>query len=204
MSDLFTQASPNEIHLPLPGADVVYYKNFISPEESQQIFETLLHNTDWQQDNIKVFGKVYAQPRLTALYAENNKPYSYSNITMYPQPFTELLLDLKGRLKEVCDVDFTTVLLNLYRDGQDSNGWHADDEKELGENPVIASLSFGAVRDFKFREKAKKSNTFKMQLAAGSLLLMQGKTQHLWQHQIPKTKKTVSPRINLTFRVLNS
>lgn len=200
MSELFVDT--DGIKLPLAGADVSYYRNFIPEDKCTEIFEQLLAQTNWRQDDIKVFGKVYAQPRLTALYAENDQPYSYSNITMHPEPFTPLLLELKAALKRVSAADFTTVLLNLYRDGSDSNGWHADDEKELGQNPVIASLSFGAVRDFKFREKANKSNTYKMQLEPGSLLLMQGATQHLWQHQIPKTKKVVGPRINLTFRVL--
>lgn len=161
-----------------------------------------MSETHWQQDDIKVFGKVYPQPRLTALYAENEQPYSYSNLTMYPKPFTPLLLQLRNKIKQVCPTDFTTVLLNLYRDGNDSNGWHADDEKELGDNPVIASLSFGGVRDFKFREKKDKNNSFKMALEPGSLLLMEGATQHLWQHQVPKTRKEVGARINLTFRVL--
>ena len=202
MSDLFGNSEPEPIRLPLAGADAMYYPNFIAANESEVLFEQLLAETAWQQDDIKVFGKVYAQPRLTALYAENEQPYSYSNITMYPRPFTPLLLNLKERIEKVTDAAFTTVLLNLYRNGNDSNGWHADDEKELGQNPVIASLSFGATRVFKFREKADKSNTYKLELGAGSLLLMQGATQHLWQHQIPKTKKEVGPRINLTFRVL--
>jgi alkylated DNA repair dioxygenase AlkB len=202
MSDLFGNREPEPIRLPLAGAEAMYYPNFIAANESEVLFEQLLLETAWQQDNIKVFGKVYAQPRLTALYAENEQPYSYSNITMYPRPFTPLLLNLKERIETVTDTAFTTVLLNLYRDGNDSNGWHADDEKELGPNPIIASLSFGASRLFKFREKADKSNTYKLELSAGSLLLMQGATQHLWQHQIPKTKKEVGPRINLTFRVL--
>lgn len=203
MSELLFDTDTGGIDLPLKGGRVTYYRNFIPAEKCQVIFERLMQETNWQQDDIKVFGKVYPQPRLTALYAVNDKPYSYSNLTMYPSPFTPLLKELRDSLKKVSKVDFTTVLLNLYRDGSDSNGWHADDEKQLGQNPVIASLSFGAVRDFKFREKADKSNTYKMQLEPGSLLLMQGATQHLWQHQIPKTQKAVGPRINLTFRVLN-
>ncbi|MDC7998794.1 alpha-ketoglutarate-dependent dioxygenase AlkB family protein [Gilvibacter sediminis] len=202
MSDLFSEINSEPIKLPLSGAEAIYYPNFIAADEAESIFKELLEQTPWQQDDIKVFGKVYQQPRLTALYAENDQPYSYSNITMHPKPFTPLLLKLKDRLKTVSSVDFTTVLLNLYRDGNDSNGWHADDEKELGENPVIASLSFGASRNFRFREKANKKNTYSLTLDSGSLLLMQGATQHLWQHQIPKTKKEVGPRINLTFRVL--
>ena len=204
MSKLIFDTDSEAVRLPLAGAEVFYYENFLDASRSESIFDELLEQTQWQQDDIKVFGKVYPQPRLTALYASNDKPYSYSNLTMYPKPFTPLLLELRDEIKKVTPEDFTTVLLNQYRDGSDSNGWHADDEKELGQNPVIASLSFGAVRDFKFREKTNKSNTYKMQLQPGSLLLMKGSTQHLWQHQIPKTKKEVGKRINLTFRVLNS
>ena len=112
------------------------------------------------------------------------------------------MLEIKAKVEALTKVNFTTVLLNLYRDGSDSNGWHSDDEKELGRNPNIASVSFGATRLFKFREKENHKNTYNLPLESGSILLMQGATQHTWQHQIPKTKKQVGPRINLTFRVL--
>jgi alkylated DNA repair dioxygenase AlkB len=107
---------------------------------------------------------------------------------------------LLNNIKAVCSTEFTSVLMNLYRNGSDSNGWHSDDEKELGTDPVIASLSLGATRMFHLRHKFDKSQRHKMELTHGSLLLMSGKTQHFWQHQIPKTKKEVAPRINLTFR----
>ena len=186
--------------LPLPGADVTYYPNFITTQEAQLLYNELLQETPWQQDDITVFGKVYAQPRLTALYASNGLPYSYSNITMHPHPFTTTLQILKERLEKESQSTFTTCLLNLYRDGQDSNGWHADDEKELGQNPAIASISLGASRVFKLRSKKQKTNVYKLVLEPGSLLLMQGATQHNWQHQIPKTSKKVGTRINITFR----
>ena len=194
--------SQHPIKLDLPGADVTYYPDFFSPEEAAIYFETLLKETPWQQDDIKVFGKVHPQPRLTALYASNNQPYSYSNISMHPQQFTFALSEIKKRIEAAVLHNFTTCLLNLYRDGKDSNGWHSDDEKELGPNPVIASLSLGATRIFKFREKANTKNVHKIALAPGSLLLMKERTQHLWQHQIPKTSKPTGTRINLTFRIL--
>ncbi|RMB60449.1 alpha-ketoglutarate-dependent dioxygenase AlkB [Dokdonia sinensis] len=199
MSSLFSNTPQ---HLPLKGATVTYFPDFFSAEEAGKYFALLHKETPWQQDDIKVFGKVYPQPRLTALYGNNGKPYSYSNITMQPHEYTFALSEIKKRVEKIAQVSFTTCLLNLYRDGQDSNGWHADDENELGENPVIASVSFGAERVFKFREKANIKNTYKMTLNSGSLLLMQGSTQHLWQHQIPKTAKNVGPRINLTFRII--
>lgn len=188
--------------LPLDEADVIYYPEFMSPAEAAHLYEHLYKETPWQQDDIKVFNKVYAQPRLTALYASNEKPYSYSNITMYPAVFTKALSDLKKKVEAIAGVTFTTCLMNLYRDGQDSNGWHADNEKELGTNPIIASVSLGAPRNFKLRKKGDHSQKAAIILEPGSLLLMQGKTQHTWQHQIPKTAKTIGPRINLTFRII--
>ena len=188
--------------LELSGATVIYYPNFLSTEEATSYYHTLYKETPWQQDDIKVFGKVYAQPRLTALYASNSLPYSYSNITMYPQPFTFALSEIKKKVEALTNTEFTTCLLNLYRDGKDSNGWHADDENELGINPTIASISLGASRVFKFRDKKAKSSVHSIVLEHGSLLLMKDETQHNWQHQLPKTSKQVEPRINLTFRTI--
>ncbi|MGV6832768.1 MAG: alpha-ketoglutarate-dependent dioxygenase AlkB family protein [bacterium] len=184
----------------LPDADISYYPNFFNEEECTKYYDLLLNEIAWRQDNIKVFGKVYKQPRLTALYANNQKPYSYSNITMYPEQFNETLTKLKTKIEETTAHEFTTCLLNLYRDGNDSNGWHADNEKELGKNPVIASLSFGQPRFFHLKHRNDKSQRLKILLENGSLLLMQGTTQHYWLHQIAKTKRKVEPRINLTFR----
>ncbi|MBQ0736006.1 alpha-ketoglutarate-dependent dioxygenase AlkB family protein [Aquimarina celericrescens] len=199
--DLFdSQNKP--ITLDMDDADVVYFPSFFSRAKSDELFEILQKTIAWRQDNITVFGKTYPQPRLTALYGNNNNPYSYSNITMHPDPFTKNLLFIKKKIEEECNVNFTSCLLNLYRDGQDSNGWHADNEKELGENPVIASVSFGEERWFHFKHKINKDLKQKILLQHGSLLIMQGKTQECWLHQIPKTKKITDPRINLTFRVI--
>ena len=189
-------------HLNLKGGDVTYYPSLFSTEEASRYFDILFEETPWQQDDIKVFGKVYAQPRLTALYGNNGKPYSYSNITMYPHEYTFALSEIKNHVEKIAQVTFTTCLLNLYRNGKDSNGWHSDDEKELGLNPVIASVSFGVERIGKLREKENKKNTLKITLGSGSLLLMKGATQHNWQHQIPKTTREINPRINLTFRII--
>lgn len=188
--------------LKLKDADVWYYPNFFSEDESEYYFKQLLKITAWQQDDITVFGKTYKQPRLTALYANNEKSYSYSNITMYPHLFADELIDIKNKIETVVDKNFTTCLLNLYRYGQDSNGWHADNEKELGKNPVIASVSFGAKRMFHLKHRYEKELKHKLVLESGSLLVMKGETQHYWLHQIPKTKKKVEARINLTFRII--
>jgi alkylated DNA repair dioxygenase AlkB len=109
---------------------------------------------------------------------------------------------IKNEIEEICQENFTTVLLNLYRDGKDSNGWHADNEKELGRNPIIASLSFGAERSFHLKHNSISDAKLKITLENGSLLLMKGETQHFWKHQIPKTAKPIGSRINLTFRIL--
>lgn len=191
-----------KIDLNLPDSDVIYFPKFYDSVTASKMFETLLKETFWQQDDIKVFGKTYKQPRLTALYAENEKPYCYSNITMFPKPFTSLLKQIKRDVETISKKQFTTVLLNLYRDGSDSNGWHSDDEKELGTNPAIASLSLGEVRWFHLKHKNDKHLKTKIELAHGSLLLMQGSTQHFWKHQLAKTAREVGPRINLTFRLI--
>lgn len=192
----------NKIDLNLPDAKVCYFPEFLNKKESDWFFNKLLKQVPWQQDNIKVFGKVYKQPRLTALFASNQKPYSYSNITMQPHVFTKELLDLKNRVENIANTEFTTCLINLYRDGQDSNGWHADNEPELGTNPIIASVSLGAERIFKLKHKNDSNLKKDLLLQNGSLLVMKGETQHKWLHQIPKTKKAVGKRINLTFRII--
>lgn len=192
----------SKIDLNLPDSKIIYYPKFFGIEESNHYFNTLLETTLWQQDNITVFGKTYKQPRLTALYANNQEPYSYSNITMTPHKFTKALMDIKTKVETVVNSSFTTCLLNLYRNGNDSNGWHADNEKELGKNPIIASVSFGAERLFKLKHKHNKTLKKDLVLQHGSLLVMQEETQHFWLHQIPKTKKEVGKRINLTFRII--
>lgn len=192
-----------EIRFNLPNSDISYYPNFIENLKADSYLKNLKKNIPWQQDAIKVYGKTYAQPRLTALFGNNGKSYSYSNITMNPHPFTLELLEVKKAIESIAKVDFTTCLLNLYRDGKDSNGWHADDEIELGANPVIASISLGEERFFHLRHKNDKTLKQKVLLQHGSLLLMKGETQHFWQHQIPKTAKQIKERINLTFRVVH-
>ena len=121
---------------------------------------------------------------------------------MQPHPWNPLLQKIKSRVESVSETNFTTVLLNLYRDGKDSNGWHADNEKELGTNPIIASVSFGTERIFQLKHNTISNLKQNILLEHGSLLLMKGTTQHFWKHQIPKTSKTIGSRINLTFRVI--
>lgn len=199
MDSLF-QSEPIVLHL--QDAEIIYFAHFFDKKEADAIFRQLAKEIPWQQDDIQVFGKIHPQPRLTALFGNEGKPYSYSNIKMQPYPWTLLLQKIKSYVESVSDTNFTTVLLNQYRDGKDSNGWHADNEKELGSNPVIASVSFGAERIFQLKHNSISGLKQNIILEHGSLLLMKGTTQHFWKHQIPKTSKPIGPRINLTFRVI--
>lgn len=194
--------SKEPLHFLLPDADIAYYPNFFDSNRANELFEKLKNEIPWQQDNITVFGKTHPQPRLTSLFGNEGKPYSYSNIVMQPNAWNPLVLFIKNEIEEICNENFTTVLLNYYRDGKDSNGWHADNEKELGRNPVIASISFGAERFFHLQHNTIKEQKLKINLEHGSLLIMKGTTQHFWKHQIPKTAKEIGPRINLTFRII--
>lgn len=205
MFDLSSLASESNLRgekLPLKDAALHYYPKFLEGGDATEVFQQLLHKTPWQEDDIKVFGKIYKQPRLTALYGTNSSSYTYSGITMHPHPFSPLLLNLKLQIESISQVEFNTVLLNLYRDGQDSNGWHSDNEPELGKNPVIASLSLGAERFFHLKHRTDKESKFKLLLEHGSLLIMKGTTQHHWLHMLPKSNKIKESRINLTFRVI--
>ncbi|MFC5195359.1 alpha-ketoglutarate-dependent dioxygenase AlkB family protein [Bizionia hallyeonensis] len=195
--DLF---SSNKTVFKLPQAELIYVPHFYSPQKASDLFIALKDNCTWQQDEITIFGKTHPQPRLTALYADNKQSYSYSNITMHPEIFTDELLDIKTDIENEANAKFTTVLLNRYRNGSDSNGWHADNENELGINPIIASLSLGASRYFHYKHRTIKTERHKLLLESGSLLIMAGEMQQYWLHQIPKTKKNVGERINLTFR----
>ena len=195
------QLFSNEIEeIKLPNAHLIYVSNFYKTDEANRIFNHLKEKTLWQEDDITVFGKTYKQPRLTAFYSENNKSYGYSGLQLKTEQFTPLLNDIKLKIQQEFSESFNSVLLNLYRDGNDSNGWHADNEKELGINPVIASISLGAERPFHFKHKIFKEQRHKLILRHGSLLIMKGEMQHYWLHQIAKTKKQISERINLTYR----
>lgn len=189
---------------PLPNGCVLVYRNFFDQIQSDRYFQSLLNSLNWRQEKIKFFGKEIDIPRLTAWYADEGKLYQYSGIKMTPNPWTSCLIAIKEQVESVVDLKFNSVLVNLYRQGTDSMGWHSDDEPELGKNPTIASVSFGATRRFQLRHKLDNLDTLEVALNNGSLLVMQGETQHFWKHQIPKTSKIVSPRINLTFRVIKA
>ncbi|RIW12927.1 alpha-ketoglutarate-dependent dioxygenase AlkB [Algoriphagus lacus] len=187
--------------LPFQG-ETFLYPNFFTREKSDFYFQQLAETLAWKQEPIRMFGKLVMQPRLTALYGDPDRPYGYSGISMVPLDWTDDLVEMRKAIEEFTGVRFTHVLCNLYRDGQDSMGWHRDNEAVLGKNPSIASMTFGATRMFQLRHYETKGNKIDIPLTHGSLLMMTGESQHQWEHQIPKTKKNLGPRINLTFRKL--
>lgn len=188
--------------LSMPDADVRFYPNFFDESEADRLLGELTQTTLWRQDQIRLFGRWVDQPRLTAWHGDPGCSYTYSGMTMQPQAWTAELLAIKKRIEPVAGVVFNSVLLNYYRTERDSMGWHSDDEKELGENPVIASVNLGATRRFHFKHKHLKEQKVALDLTAGSLLIMAGATQHFWLHQLPKSARTLDPRINLTFRII--
>jgi alkylated DNA repair dioxygenase AlkB len=183
------------------GAIIEFTEGFIQSEKSEWYFQRLLKEIEWQQDYIRLYGKSVRLPRLTAWYGDRGSSYNYSGIGMNPSPWTDLLLELKNKVESASECLFNSVLLNLYRDGGDGVAWHRDNEHELGPEPTIASLSFGFPRPFQFRHKFDRTTPkFELLLSSGSFLIMRGTTQQYWEHQIPKTKRKISSRINLTFR----
>lgn len=181
---------------------VLYYNNFLLKTEADHLYQTLLSDLTWKQYPIRMFGKTMLQPRLIAWYGDQGTQYTYSQTTLVAEGWNDDLKQIQEELKLRFQLNFNSVLLNLYRDGQDSMGWHSDNEKELGAEPIIASISLGAARTLQFRQKNNHKTKASILLESGSLLLMQGDTQELWQHQIAKTKKVKTPRINLTFRII--
>jgi alkylated DNA repair dioxygenase AlkB len=194
---------PNDkIILDLPEATFEYYPHFFNEERAYNLFEKLLIETPWQLDSIKIFGKTYLQPRQTALFGNLGKPYSYSNITMHPHPWNDELLAIKSAVEKESQTHFTTVLINHYRNEKDSNGWHADNEKELGKDPIIASISLGESRLFQIKHNTNPKAKLNLNLENGSLLLMKEGSQKYYKHQLPKCKSAKKDRINLTFRTI--
>lgn len=186
--------------LTLPQAEVRLYPALFDGEQSTLLLDELLHTIAWKAERIILYGKPVALPRLTAWYGDRGRTYTYSHLTLDPQPWTPTLTFIKSKVEALCQTQFNSVLLNLYRTGQDSVAWHSDDEPELGKNPVIGSVSFGETRRFQLRHRHDPTLRAEIPLTHGSGLLMQGTTQHYWQHQIPKTRRSHHPRINLTFR----
>jgi alkylated DNA repair dioxygenase AlkB len=192
---------PREL-LPFDGSAVLY-ELFLEREFSDRAFDELLTTNQWEEHDIVVFGRRHREPRLSTWHADDGREYEYSGLLRAPLEMTPLLSDLRSRCEAATGATFNSVLVNLYRDGNDGVGWHADNEAVNGREPTIASISLGATRRFDLRHRETKE-TVKVDLHAGSLLVMSGLSQHCWVHQVAKTKQVVGPRINLTFRrVLN-
>lgn len=180
--------------------NISYFPNLFSTNECDTYFNALKTKIDWQQSSIWMFGKLIAEPRLTAWYGD--KSYRYSGKLMLPTAWNEDLMELKNTIETSAGAKFNSVLLNYYRSGTDSMGWHRDNEKELGPQPTIASVSFGAERMFEYREISNPFAKSRLVLENGSLLVMKNDFQNVYQHQVPKTKNLDLERINLTFRLI--
>ena len=203
--DLFSYSNPGRTNcseIVIPDAEVFLYPTLLSYHEADQLFDTLKKNIIWEKQKIKLYGEVHDVPRLTAWYGDPNKSYIYSGIKLNTNPWNAVLLKIREKIEKISKIKFNSVLLNLYRSGSDSVSWHSDDEPELGKNPVIGSLSLGETRQFQMKHKFNRDLKQKILLQHGSFLLMRGKTQHHWLHQIPKRKNFKGERINLTFRVI--
>ncbi len=189
------------------GGFVLFKPGFVAPAEASLLFERLLAEVAWQHGEVRFFGKTVAEPRLTAWFGERD--YTYSGRTLRAQAWSPLLLDLLRRVETATRARFNAVLLNRYRDGNDSMGLHADDERELGINPVVGSLTFGAARRFLLEPRptlTKKLGTsaerLSFELGHGDLLVMGGTCQHCYKHGVPKQPGLVGERVNLTFRYI--
>lgn len=194
--DLFT-SSNSLIPIPIPDGELLWLEQLQLPLDNTEVLTRLIAETAWRAESISLWGKQHLQPRLTAWHGDAR--YSYSGLDLEPLPFTPLLLTIKQAVELATGQGFNSVLLNYYRNERDSMGMHSDDEPELGREPAIASLSFGASRTFILRHRHTKQ-TVKLPLTGGSLLLMRGKTQHFWLHGINKSARPIGPRLNLTFR----
>ena len=187
------------MEIKLQNGTLHYITEFYSQKESVTLFTELMKDIELEQNEIKIFGKTYNTPRMEGFYAKNGQEYGYSGKKMKTRGFTALIDSICHKIEKFTGEEFNSVLINLYRDGQDSNGWHSDDEKELGPTPYIASLSLGETRDIQFKHK-NTGERLVYPLQNGSLMLMSGEIQKYWKHQIPKTKLKKDARLNLTFR----
>lgn len=190
--------------LPLPGAALWLDAQAWPGAQADALFAALHAQIHWQPLYLRLFGRTLAAPRLACWIGDADAVYRYSGTRFEPQPWTPVTTLLRTALRARLGVDFNSVLANLYRDGRDSMGWHSDDEPELGDEPLIASLSFGATRSFRLRARTTRAAALSLELGHGSLLLMGGATQALYQHALPRRMGVTAPRINLTFRQIRS
>lgn len=186
--------------LDLPGAEIELHQQIWSRSQGDTLCGLLIKELNWRQDKITMFGQTHDVPRLNAWYGDADCSYSWSGITMTPNPWNSTLRDIREKVNGVASEQFNSVLANFYRDGNDKVDWHADDEEVLGQAPVIASVSLGATRKFRIRRKDRSEKATDIFLRSGDVLVMRGLTQLLWEHEVPRSKKVKEPRVNLTFR----
>ena len=197
--DLFGNIIDKNLNL-LPTDGIVnYYGKIQSNTTADKYFHHLLNDIQWKNDEVVIYGKRIITKRKVSWYGDENYDYTYSNTTKKALKWTNQLIELKSIVEEKSGSKFNSCLLNLYHNGEEGMSWHSDDEKELKENYTIASVSFGAERKFVFKHKQTKDK-IELILEHGSLLLMKDETQKHWMHSLPKTKKVLNPRVNLTFR----
>lgn len=187
--------------IPLPDGDCYLVEHFLKPSRADQFFDHIRQTARWRQPRLNLFGKPVNSPRLAAWYGDPEAVYAYSGLVNRPLPWFQSLLRLRGQIEDYTGARFNGVLINLYRSGSDAMGWHSDDEAALGPVAAIASLSLGATRRFVLRHKRRKNLApVEIALHHGALLVMRGETQRYWRHAVPRTKRPVGARINLTFR----
>ena len=195
--------NPDPLVLSLPDADLLYFEKVDFAEPA--LLEQLIKETQWKTEEITVFGKTYPQPRLVAWYGDEGASYTYSGVRHESRPWSRRLQFLREQVQILAGANFNSVLLNYYRDQQDSMGLHADDEPELGEEPIIASLSLGEERTLYFKHKSRRDlKNFNLPLSSGSVLIMKGATQRHWKHGLRKLSRPCGPRLNLTFRLVRN
>jgi alkylated DNA repair dioxygenase AlkB len=204
MSTLFDDTqlfNSGELHIKefdIPDAELTLWEHFFNRAEADEFYKKLMAETPWKQEEITVWDKTHLTPRLTVWYGKRRPESKNPEL-----PLTTTLEMIKAKVETTTGIQFTSVLVNLYRDGKDGVGWHRDRDRELGPRPIVASVSFGETRPFEIRHKFNKElEKIRIPLNHGSFLLMGGEMQHYWEHQIPKTAKEIKPRINLTFRIV--
>jgi alkylated DNA repair dioxygenase AlkB len=197
-TELFNSGELRIREFDLPDAELKLWEHFFARDESDMYYKTLMAETPWKQEEITVYDKTHLTPRMTVWYGKHR------HTGKIERPLTATLQAIRNKVETETGIIFTSVLVNLYRDGKDGVGWHRDHDRELGPKPIVASVTFGETRPFEIRHKFRKDlGKIRIPLDHGSLLLMAGTMQHFWEHQVPKTAKIIKPRINLTFRIVH-
>jgi alkylated DNA repair dioxygenase AlkB len=196
---------PSAVCVALPDADVAHVPDFLPVDVADRALAQIRAETAWEQHRVRVCGREHRCPRLSAWCGDAGAVYRYSGQTLWPRSWAPGITEIRERVESLLAERFDGVLLNLYRDGRDGMGWHSDDERELGESPTIASVSLGAARRFRLKHRSRTDIApYEWQLGHGSLIVMRGPTQRHWRHCVPKTRRPVGERVNLSFRAVST